>query len=168
MGAFLSAYQAHEQGKIEKAQAESQAAFARQQAESEMERAERIAENEEVQAIETARRQRREDQRRMDVERARMAGSGVSLTEGTPLLVQEEDDLTSMLNIEDIFNAGLNEAAEIRYQGEQNKRGLLWEAEQSQYQGNLAKYTARQKVTSSLLAGGTQTASHIKQRRESS
>ncbi len=150
-GGLLDVMQQQEQAEAEQEVLASQANMAREQAADEVARSEREAEVTEIQAIETARRQRLEDKKRLKSERARMAGSGVSLTEGTPLLIEEESNINSMLNMQDIFNQGLNTGAEIRYAGKQTERGLLFEAGQYDYQRQLSKQSAKNKLTTGLI-----------------
>ncbi len=85
MGGIADAFQAHQQGEMQKDQADTQAMFARQQAGEVRDRSLRVAEGQEKQGAETARRSRIEDRKKLEKERARMATSGVSLIEGSPL-----------------------------------------------------------------------------------
>jgi hypothetical protein len=156
MGGFMEAYQSQQQAKLLQEQSEMQAHFAREQADDELARSQRIAEGQEVQGAETARRQRIEDKKRIERERAMMASSGVSLTVGSPQSVFEEAEITSMMNVNDIYDSALTQASETRYAGEQTRRGLLWEAEQHVYQGNAARYTGSVKALTGTIKGATQ------------
>ena len=107
--------QGQRQAEAEQDLLESQEEMARQQAEEEVQRANRIAEAQEIEATETARRQRLKDKQMIERNRALAAGSGVSLTEGSPLMIEEQNLITSALNMNDIFDSGLAQAAETRY-----------------------------------------------------
>ena len=154
VGGGLGVMQEQEQAKNEQEFLKQQEALARQQAADEVERSERVADAEEIQGIETARRSRLADKKRLSSERARMATSGVSLTEGSPLQIEEENDLTSILNTEDIFNEGLNRGAETRYAGKLAERSLLFEADQLGFQRKLSKSTAKSNLISGVLKTG--------------
>ena len=154
VGGGLSVMQEQEQAKNEQEFLKQQEALARQQAADEVERSERVADAEEIQGIETARRSRLKDKKRLSSERARMGSSGVSLTEGSPLQIEEENDLTSILNTEDIFNEGLNRGAETRYAGKLAERSLLFEADQLGFQRKLSKSTAKSNLSTGILKSG--------------
>jgi hypothetical protein len=142
----LGIMEEQEKAKNEQDFLERQEALARQEAQDAVDQSERIAGAEEEQAIETARRSRISDRKRLESERARMASSGVSLTEGTPLKIEEENDITSRFNANDIFNDGLNRAAETRFAGRQKERSLLFEANELGFQRKLSKRTAKTKM----------------------
>ena len=144
--ALLQMNQQKEQAEAEQDYLESQEAMARQQAEEEYQRAERIAESQEIQATEQARRGRLRDKKALERQRAFQATSGVSQTEGSPLMIDEQNQITSMMNMNDIFNQGLTQGAETRYQGAQVGRGLLFEADQYKYQRKMSKKTAKMKM----------------------
>jgi hypothetical protein len=131
-----------------------QESLARQQAQDEVERSERVAEAEEIEAAEGARRSRLRDKERLEIERARMAESGVSLTEGTPLKIEEQNEITSSLNAADIFRQGLTRGSEIRFEGKQAERALLFEAGQLRHQRKLKKRTSRTKMATGLIKTG--------------
>jgi len=83
-----------------------------------------------------------------------MAGSGISQTEGSPLQIEEMDNITSALNVNDIFNAGLTRGAESRYAGQQQKRGLLYEASQYKYQRKASKQKAKMQMITGVVNTG--------------
>lgn len=154
-GALLDTMQQQEQAEAEQDFLENQAAFARQQAEEEYQRAERIAESQEIQTIEEARRARLRDKKALERQRAFQAGSGISQTEGSPLKIDEMNLITSALNMNDIFDAGLAQGAETRYAGAQARRGLLFEADQYDYQRKLSKRKAKAQLTTGLFKTAT-------------
>ena len=153
-GGALNIYQQQQQAEAEQDVLKQQEAMARQQAVEAEEQANRIADAEEVQGIETARRQRIEDKKRLEAKRAMMAGSGISQTEGSPLQIEEMDNITSALNVNDIFNAGLTRGAETRYAGQQQKRGLLYEASQYKYQRKASKQKAKMQMITGVVNTG--------------
>jgi len=150
-GGLLDVMQKQEQAEADQDYLESQEAMARQQAEEEVQRSNRIAESEEIQATETARRGRLKDKKALARQRAFQATSGVSQTEGSPLMIDEQNQITSMFNMNDIFNAGLTRGSEIRYQGKQAERGLLFEADQYKYQRKMSKKKAKSQMITGLF-----------------
>ena len=151
VGGGLNIFQQQQQASAEQDVLKQQEAMARQQANEAEAQANRIAESEEVQGIETARRQRLQDKKRLESKRAFMAGSGVSQTEGSPLQIEEQEQITSALNSNDIFNAGLTRGAESRFAGQQQKRGLLFEAEQFKFQRKASKQKAKSQMITGLV-----------------
>lgn len=150
---IVQGYFQEQQSKAQEKVYKQQEAYAKQQAEevsSEYERIAKIKDTNakiiEEQGIESARRRRMEDIKRIEEQRAMMADSGLSLNIGEPLKIQEENDITSRLNALDIFKNSMAmaeqkryEANVDRYRGEQRKRSLLWEAENYRYQADLEK-----------------------------
>tara|TARA_R110002153_G_scaffold135186_1_gene284657 strand:- start:169 stop:804 length:636 start_codon:yes stop_codon:yes gene_type:complete len=162
---LLDVMQKQEQAEADQDFLQSQEAMARQQAEEEVQRSNRIAESEEIQATETARRGRLKDKKALARQRAFQATSGVSQTEGSPLMIDEQNQITSMFNMNDIFNAGLTRGSEIRYQGKQAERGLLFEADQYKYQRKMSKKKAKSQMITGLFnaaAGGVGAAKGMK------
>jgi len=148
---LLDVMQKQEQAEADQDFLQSQEAMARQQAEEEVQRSNRIAESEEIQATETARRGRLKDKKALARQRAFQATSGVSQTEGSPLMIDEQNQITSMFNMNDIFNAGLTRGSEIRYQGKQAERGLLFEADQFKFQRKMSKKKAKSDMIKGLF-----------------
>lgn len=162
---LLDVMQKQEQAEADQDFLQSQEAMARQQAEEEVQRSNRIAESEEIQATETARRGRLKDKKALARQRAFQATSGVSQTEGSPLMIDEQNQITSMFNMNDIFNAGLTRGSEIRYQGKQAERGLLFEADQFKFQRKMSKKKAKSQMITGLFnaaAGGVGAAKGMK------
>jgi len=148
--------QSLETSKMEQKELETQAQYQRQLAEEERERGERGSDATEKDAIERARRVRSNDRKIMEKNRAMMAGSGVSLTEGSPLKIEEENDITSRLNVNEIFDDGLNKAGEMRYQSKLTQRGLLNQASEFEYGATMQKYQRKQVVRNFFIGMGAQ------------
>ncbi len=153
-GGGLSIFQQQQEASQEQDFLKQQEGLAREQAAEEVARSERTAEAEEIQATETARRSRLRDKELLEQERAFMAESGVSLTHGTPLKIEEENQITSALNASDIFREGLARGAETRFEGKQAERALLFEADQHAFQRKLSKSTAKNKLIGGIVNTG--------------
>jgi len=153
-GGGLNILEQQQQASQEQDFLKQQESLAREQAAEEVERSERTAEAEEIQATETARRSRLRDKELLEQERAFMAESGVSLTHGTPLKIEEENQITSALNASDIFREGLARGSEIRFEGKQAERALLFEADQHKFQRKLSKSTAKRKLIGGIVNTG--------------
>jgi hypothetical protein len=154
IGGGLNIFQQQQQAKQEQDVLKQQESMARQQASEAVDQAERVASAEEVHGIETAQRSRMADKKRLEAERARMGGSGVSLTEGSPLQIEGENQITSALNAQDIFNAGLTRGGETRFAGAQQERGLLFEAEQFKFQRKASKQKAKMDMITGIVNTG--------------
>ena len=155
LGGVADMYGQQQSAKAQQKSLKANEEYARQQAQETVEQADAIAVSQEEKGIEDSKRSRLADKRKLEKQRAMSAESGVALDYGSPLHVFETDDITSQLNTNDIFDAGLNAGAETRYAGSQKERGLLWDAEQYKYQRKLSKSTAKTNMWTGLLKTGT-------------
>ena len=70
-----------------------------------------------------------------------MATTGLSMTEGTVAQVEEQNEYNSLQNAYDLFHQGQEQASEVRYQGEIQKRNLLYQADMKDYEAQMAQYS---------------------------
>lgn len=121
-GAGISAYSMYQQGQAQEAMGQYNAKVAEQTATSEADTAQ-----------ENAKRQREMNHRQLSAIRARMAGSGVSLSQGSSLDVLGAAASELELQTLDMFREG--EAKQIAYA---NKAGIeRWQGEQAATAGTI-------------------------------
>ena len=110
----------------------------------------RMADSQEEYSAEQSHNLRESDKLRMRQQEGVLATTGLSMTEGTIAQVEEQNEYNSIQNAYAIFHQGQEQASQSRYQGQVKKRDLLYQADVKDYEGEMAKYSAKMAERNSM------------------